>query len=110
VKTASVLLLCLATVSCEAQYKAPVNIAFEVYKGCILAEFQTGAFPESKAQVEDFLSSLDQACINWTAIWTPTLIDRKGAFLNEDEAKRLDIRRVELLTKLDKELTWTIPK
>jgi hypothetical protein len=102
-KIVSVLLLCLATVSCQTQYAAPVNIAFEVYKGCIHGTLQSGEYPVSERDIKPFIEDLDQLCINWTAIWTPKLIERE-TFLTDDEAKRLDVRRLELLNKMNAEL------
>ncbi len=104
-KILATLCLCLAATACDAQNKAPVNVAFDIYKGCIQGTLQAGNYPETQEEIPAFMESLDTLCVNWTIAWYPafsTTKERRG--LTDAELQRLDMRRGGLLADVNKEL------
>ena len=69
-KLLAVAVLVLATTGCTAQ-QAPVNIAVELYKGCLVGFTQAYGFPKSKQAIIDQASELDDTCAAWTYAWLP---------------------------------------
>ena len=81
---------------------APVNVAFELYKGCVQAYAQNEHdLPSTSKDANEWLQEIDHNCIEWTSIWLPTLVPRQ---LNTREVKFLDERRLSLLQGLYNEL------
>lgn len=105
-KILAALCLCLAATACDAQNKAPVNVAFDIYKGCIQGTLQAGDYPQTQEEIPAFMESLDTLCINWTIAWYPAMAEtsEKRRALTKDELLRLDVRRGSLLADVNKEL------
>lgn len=106
------LLLCLAATACDAQNKAPVNVAFELYRGCIRGTLDVGHYPETVEEVPGYVDSLDKLCMDWTVAWYPAMATNRDARrpLTDDELHRLDARRENMLADITKDLlieVWT---
>ena len=96
-------LLCTA---CEAQsVRAPVNVATELYKGCLNATLQrdTLEIEPSRPAIFEFVEQLDDNCLGWTIIWFKPLV---GYNLTDrqDIIDRFNDNRMKILTSLRKEL------
>ncbi len=105
-KILATLCFCLAATACDAQNKAPVNVAFDIYKGCIRGTLQAVDYPETEGDIPEFIESLDTLCINWTIAWYPAMAESelKRQPLTDAELQRLDVRRGSLLADVNKEL------
>lgn len=81
-------MLVLATTGCTAQH-APVNIAIELYKGCMVEFTQaTNPLPTAPKEIERMVGFLDGQCTQWALIWLPAFIHRDRPELRIDEQIR----------------------
>ena len=108
-KLLAVAVLALATTACTAQ-QAPVNIAVELYKGCLIGFTQAYGFPQSKQAIIDQASQLDDTCAAWTYAWLPPFLHKDKGSLNFAETLRFNQHRKELLDGYKEELTLALPK
>lgn len=102
------LLACIFAVvclGCQAQYASPVNVAVEVFQGCIRGNLiREEAYPKTKAEIDPYLEDLNLTCIHWTIAWTPALLSRKEYVMTRDEIERFDQRRAVVMQDLEGEL------
>jgi len=84
------------------QFRAPVNVAFEIYKGCVtgLANNESD-LPSNSKDANEWLQGMDHWCIDWTSAWTPAFTERP---LTDREIQVLEERRMSLLHGLYNEL------
>jgi len=102
-------LLVLATTACTAQ-QAPVNIAVELYKGCLIGFTQAYGIPQTKQAIINQATELDANCTEWAYIWTPTMLNKDKGGLNFAESLRFVQRKNELIASYKEELILTLPK
>ncbi len=108
-KLLAVAVLVLATTGCTAQ-QAPVNIAVELYKGCLVGFTQAYGFPKSKQAIIDQASELDDTCAAWTYAWLPPFLHKDKGSLNFAETLRFNQYRKALITGYKEELILAISK
>mgnify|MGYP000984392692 CR=1 FL=1 len=105
------LLACLLTAasvsaSAEEPVRAPANVAYELFVGCVRATVGTAREIEpTRVGIHDFVEEVDDTCLMWTVIWFPTfysgveLADYPGGV-----AQRFNARRLQVLQQLTNEL------
>lgn len=110
IRTSLAIGLCLPLTSCEAQskLKAPVNVAFGLYAGCINGTI-VSTQPETRKEVKDFVFALDKYCVQWTVIWYSTQEDDIGRW-PADRAARFEKLRADYLQVLYTSLMKARPK
>ena len=101
------LVIALLCTACNAQQavRAPVNVATELYKGCLNATLQNESLQlePSRPAIFEFVEQLDDNCLGWTIIWFRPLM---GFNLTDrqDILDRFTNNRRVILTSLRKEL------
>jgi hypothetical protein len=64
------LLSMILTASSDAQQvRAPVNVAFNLYTGCIRGEYMGARIEPTKSAIKAFVEGVDHECLAWTIIW-----------------------------------------
>jgi hypothetical protein len=86
--------------------RAPVNVAHELYAGCMTAAAQTTYIESSRAAVDEFLDSADEQCFIWMVLWyQPVMGDVKNIIDWDDNAiDRLDQWRRDFYISMRREI------
>lgn len=99
IRTSLAIGLSLPLLSCNAQssqvLKAPVNVALQLYQGCIEGTLQSTR-PDHKPEIKKFVDSLDEYCLEWTVIWYSTQAVPIKEW-DKDKLQRFSIRRNSML-------------
>ena len=99
------LLLAALSTACTAQ-QAPVAIAVEIYKSCIVGLTLNNPLPNTKSAVNTLGDNLDSFCTTWAPQW----IDKERNGLNMTEQLRFIKHKNALLAVYKEELIELIPK
>jgi hypothetical protein len=94
------LILALTVTGSAAQQdlRAPVNVALELYRGCLIARAMTDGFAPKEALADpqiavEYLNSVDEYCLGWTVIWTPSLTGQDVTIWSKPMLDRFSARR-----------------
>ena len=96
------------TADAQPAPKAQVNVAWELYKGCIVGTLSSSR-PDRKAAVTKFVVDLDEYCLQWTVIWYSTQKDPIKLW-PLDKHIRLNALREAAIVEIHKELSITALK
>ena len=88
----------------DAAIKAPVNVYFTIYRGCVAGLLKDQNYPTKRKDVQQYVDNLDQTCEEWAHAWFPVINDvgRKG--LTVDEDLRYNERKKQVLIQLKLDL------
>ena len=110
-KIAALLSCVMLATACQAQepattatISAPVNVYFELYKGCVAGTLKNGHYPEQRKDIAPFLEALDENCFAWAELWFPVVNNVGRKRLTDDEFGRAYKRRESLIEDLAKQL------
>jgi hypothetical protein len=102
-----IVLLAILCASCQAQeqVRAPVNVATELYKGCLNAALSNPhlEIEPNKPAINEFIDELDENCLGWTVIWFRPMIGYNLAD-RSDIVERFVANRNRIVLQLRKDL------
>jgi len=79
----------------------PIDVAFELYKGCMDGFYESAAVLPTKKDIRDYVISADNNCLQWMMIWYKPIYE-DGPIIPDwpkDQIRLLDARRVRYLTE-----------
>lgn len=104
-KFATVVLSAFVVSSCIAEeVRAPVNIAMELYKSCVVAFLQNEPYPNTAETIDRRLTELNSMCVDWAVIWLPAMLGQQKYVLSDAAYHRFDDRRISFLEGVTTEL------
>jgi hypothetical protein len=97
-------LLALLCSGCEAQVRAPVNVATRLYTDCLNSKLMTSEIEPTRVGINEFVEAADDWCLTWTVIWYPALMGPQITELQPDVIKRINENRLKILQGLTNDL------
>lgn len=113
-----ILLLAMVAASCDAQQaktpdlnpKAPVNIAFSLYAGCMTGWLNGHELPATKKAIDERIVDLNLTCLQWTIAWYPPMVGDTEFRMADDDLARFEANRQRMLADLNKDIIQLISK
>jgi len=103
-KLVAAALVVLATSACAEDLRAPVNVAWQLYYGCMEAAITSTRLEPTAVGIDEFVHDADEQCLIWTIVWyKPLMGDSIGNWTN-DKMTRFNQRRVGVTQSLKADL------
>lgn len=64
---AMTILLVSSTVGAED--RSPVNVAFQLYEGCMAGYFMAAYIRPTRKDIQEFIESAHEQCLTWMVVW-----------------------------------------
>lgn len=87
----------------DAQVRAPVNVAHELYTGCMYGT-SLSIKPGTEVELRKYIQALDKQCLVWMATWYQPVMGINAVPIGQwsnSQYNRLNSRRLLLLNDLD---------
>jgi len=52
-----------------------VNVAFDIYKGCMEGNFMAARIVPTRPAINEYLKQVDENCLLWTLIWYKPIVE-----------------------------------
>jgi hypothetical protein len=101
---AAFLLVLSTAASAQLKSQVPVNIAAELYTGCIKGFLYRPPAMKNNAEVKEYVTALDDDCMTWTVIWMLYGAEQDMTNWERDKVSRFNALRLGIVGQVTYEL------